>query len=485
MDPDHWRRISDIFQATIERATDARQPFLVDVCAGDAGLREEVERLVRAHERAAGFLARPALVAAPNALSLVDLSTPVARQLGADPVETGFRGTERFTVLRRLGAGGMGVVYAVHDGVRNEAVALKTLRRARPADVSRLKREFRSLADIAHPNIVCLYELVVGPDHCFFTMELVDGLGVSDYVRTPVAAAGMTCAEGQRADAGLVRSVLRQLVAGVSALHGKGKLHRDIKPSNIMVRPDGRVVILDVGLMSDVRPSPAAADDRMAGTPAYLAPEQHAGADASEASDWYAVGVTLYEAMTGRLPFEGSWHELGSRKRHGDPPPPASIAPQVPDDLNEICMGLLCRDPERRLSGRDALDRLDDRGTRPPETLRREPRTPTPCFVGRARQLAILTASFAAVREGQAAAVCIHGPSGIGKTALVQQFLDQVPGDDAVVLRGRCYEHESVPYKALDGVIDSLSQHLGRLPRTRGRDIGAIRCRWRCRESFQ
>ena len=198
--------------------------------------------------------------------------------------------------------------------------------------------------------------------HCFFTMELVDGLGVSDYIRTSVAAAGMTCAEGQRVDAGLVRSVLRQLVAGVSALHGNGKLHRDIKPSNIMVRPDGRVVILDFGLMSDARPSPAA-DDRMAGTPAYLAPEQHAGADASEASDWYAVGVTLYEALTGRLPFEGSWHELGSRKRHSDPPPPASIEPHVPDDLNEICMGLLCRDPERRLSGRDALDTLVDRGS--------------------------------------------------------------------------------------------------------------------------
>ena len=128
---------------------------------------------MRAHERAAGFLARPALAERAHLLSLVDLSAPVAHQHGADPVETEFRGTERFTVLRRLGAGGMGVVYAVHDGVRNEAVALKTLRRARPAEVSRLKREFRSLADIAHPNVVCLYELVVEPD----TLLLHDGAG--------------------------------------------------------------------------------------------------------------------------------------------------------------------------------------------------------------------------------------------------------------------------------------------------------------------
>jgi serine/threonine protein kinase len=96
--------------------------------------------------------------------------------------------------------------------------------------------------------------------------------------------------------------VLRQLVTGVSALHGHGKLHRDIKPSNIMVRPDGRVVILDFGLMSDALPGTPGPDEPMAGTPAYLAPEQHAGGPPSEATDWYAVGVTLYEVLTGASP---------------------------------------------------------------------------------------------------------------------------------------------------------------------------------------
>lgn len=464
MHPGRWRRINEIFQGALALPADARHSFVIDACLDDPALREDVERLVRAHERATGFLARPALTRLPNVLSLVGQSTAATSQDGAGPVETGFRGTERYTVLRRLGAGGMGVVYAVHDGLRNEVVALKTLRRGRPADVSRLKREFRSLADVAHPNLVCLYELVVERDTCFFTMELVDGLAVADYVRAPAVEGGTAGADARRADAGRVRRVLRQLVAGVSALHDHGKLHRDIKPSNILIRPDGRVVILDFGLASDAQPGPA--DDRMAGTPAYLAPEQHAGADASEASDWYAVGVTLYEVLTARLPFVGPWHELGARKRHSDPPPPASIDSQVPGDLNEICLGLLCRHPERRLSGRDALDALADGGTLAPETRRHEPRRPKPCFVGRVPQLASLAASFAAIEEGRAAAVCIHGPSGIGKTALVQQFLDQVPGDDALVLRGRCYEHESVPYKALDGVIDHLSHHLGRLPRT-------------------
>ena len=314
-------------------------------------------------------------------------SAPIVRPHRTDQVEAEFRGTERFTVLRRLGAGGMGVVYAVHDGVRDEAVALKTLLRARPADVSRLKREFRSLSDIAHPNLVCLYELVVEPEHCFFTMELVDGVSVSEYVRAPVADAGTTGAEGQRADPGLVRNVLRQLVAGLSALHGKGKLHRDIKPSNIMVRRDGRVVILDFGLMSDALPGTAVADDRMAGTPAYLAPEQHAGADPSEASDWYAVGVTLYEALTGRLPFDGSWHELRSRKSHSDPPPPAWIdaggSRRSQRDLSGLAVPRSRAAPVGTRGARQA-GRQRTPGTR--RHVAREPRRLKPVFVGRARR---------------------------------------------------------------------------------------------------
>ena len=234
-----------------------------------------------------------------------------------------------------------------------------------------------------------------------------------------------------------------------------------------MVRRDGRVVILDFGLMSDTRPGTAVADDRMAGTPAYLAPEQHAGADPSEASDWYAVGVTLYEALTGRLPFDGSWHELRARKSHSDPPPPAcdrrrecpTISTRSVWDCCAAIPSGACRDAS-------ALDKLVDRGTRHQDTTSAASRARLKPSLSAARgQLAILSASFAAVREGRAAAVCVHGPSGIGKTALVQHFLDQLPhGDDAVVLRGRCYQHESVPYEALDGIIDSLSAYLRALP---------------------
>ena len=223
------------------------------------------------------------------------------------------------------------------------------------ADVYRLKREFRSLADVAHPNLVSLYELVVDGANCFFTMELVNGVNFVEYVR----GSGPS---GAPVNAGRTRHVLRQLVSGLAALHRRGKLHRDVKPSNILVTPEGRVVVLDFGLTSDVFRADAAVGERLAGTPAYLARERRAGVAPSESQDWYSVGVTLYEALTGRRPFEGSPKDARRRMAESDPRPPQSIGPGTPDDLNEICMGWLCRDPERRLSGRDALNRLNESG---------------------------------------------------------------------------------------------------------------------------
>ena len=127
--------------------------------------------------------------------------------------------------------------------LRDEVVALKTLRRTGAADLYRLKREFRSLADVTHPNLVCLYELFVEEERVFFTMELVRGVSFVDYARGT-----------DRASLSTDRLVpaLRQLVDGVSALHRRGKLHRDIKPSNVLVTPEGRVVILDFGLIAEV-----------------------------------------------------------------------------------------------------------------------------------------------------------------------------------------------------------------------------------------
>ena len=142
-----------------------------------AALRAEVESLLRFDRNSTDTLEDCVASVAEGVLRGTPPDTWSASQPPLLSFRAGpeFRGTDRFTVRRQLGAGGMGVVYEVHDQARNEVVALKTLLRARAADVYRLKREFRSLADIAHPNLVSLYELVVDGANCFFTMELVQG----------------------------------------------------------------------------------------------------------------------------------------------------------------------------------------------------------------------------------------------------------------------------------------------------------------------
>jgi eukaryotic-like serine/threonine-protein kinase len=362
-----------------------------------------------------------------------------------------FTDTERFQVTRRLGAGGMGVVYEAHDRIRDEAVALKTLRRTSAAALYRLKREFRSLAGVAHRNLVCLYELFVDDERCFFTMELVRGVSFVDYVRGTDRA--------RRSDDRLV-DALRQLVEGVSALHRQGKLHRDIKPSNVLVTPEGRVVILDFGLIAELWPQHAGeVGDLTGGTPAYMSPE----GGSSEAGDWYGVGSTLYEALTGCIPFTGSALDVLLRKRSDDPLDPSQVAPGVPAALCAICMGLLRRDPEHRLSGADVLRLLTNAPA--PVVSETTAGMRDTLFVGRAHQLSMLTDAFLAVANGGAAAVSVYGPSGIGKSALVRRFVSQLGArDDVVVLSGRCYENESVPFKALDGVVDDLSRYLRSIP---------------------
>jgi tetratricopeptide (TPR) repeat protein len=231
---------------------------------------------------------------------------------------------------------------------------------------------------------------------------------------------------------------------------------RCIKPANVLVTADDRVVVLDFGLAFDTQRE-GGWEPRFAGTLGYMAPELFTAGTIDKAGDWYAVGVLLFEALTGRLPFEAPTRLALLDAQQRDGPAPSEFAHDVPPDLDELCKELLRLDPQRRPDGNEVLRRLGHASHRKAPTLTRHP------FVGRSVELARLSKAMAEVRGGRSVTVRVHGESGVGKSYLVRHFTGQVLARDsnAVILAGRCYERESVPYKALDGIVDELTGFLG------------------------
>ena len=378
----------------------------------------------------------------------------------------------RLRIARQLGAGGMGVVFEAFDEGRNAKVALKALNRLSPAGIYRLKHEFRSLADVIHPNLCRLYELFCDADEWLFTMELVDGVAFDAWVRP----------EGVLHEARL-RAALPQLYAAIAAIHAAGKLHRDLKPSNVLVTRDARVVVLDFGLVVDPELGSAGLtlpDLSVSGTPGYMSPEQAGGKPTTAQTDHYALGVMLFEALTGRLPFSGSVLSMLTDKQAEHAPRPSSRAPGVPQDLDDLCAALLVREPDLRMDGSALQNWFTPPSPRAPSRRRpavmidlaalqsrvsTEPAALAPERVmlrGRDAELAQLQAAFErACTQATPVVVLLSGESGIGKSTLCAAFLAQLRG--AVVFSGRCFERERVPFKAFDVVVDALSRHLRKL----------------------
>jgi tRNA A-37 threonylcarbamoyl transferase component Bud32/tetratricopeptide (TPR) repeat protein len=344
----------------------------------------------------------------------------------------------------------MGEVFEAYDRDSDEVIAVKTLSRADGDTLTRFKREFRALQMTAHPNLVSLGELVRDGERWFFTMELVEGQHLLEYVKGDVAR---------------LRQVLPQLVLGLRALHGNGLIHRDVKPSNVMVTPEGRVVIFDFGLVTALDPANQSTHGQAIGTVDYMAPEQAVGHKVTEAADWYAVGVMIYEALTGRVPHSGHALQILVDKQHVEPVRPDLLAPGSPPDLVQLCVDLLAIEPAKRPDGHDVSRRLgigpDSEPRRITKSSMGSART---VFVGRERELAELASSLARLADRPMVHLVV-GESGIGKSELVGRFVRLLTADDpsTLVLAGRCYERESVPFKALDGVADGLAQELARI----------------------
>ncbi|MCA9138066.1 MAG: protein kinase [Planctomycetales bacterium] len=390
----------------------------------------------------------------------ITLGIPAARRLG------------EYELLRELGRGGFGVVYEARHLKRGDRVALKTLPRISdrgsesPRDADRLhrfRREFRSLSEINHPNLVGMQTLEFDGDQWFFTMDLVDGVDFLEHVRPK----GLI-------DENRLRDATKQLARGISELHARGIVHRDLKPSNVLVNEKGEVKLLDFGLIADLQEATdqtlSVSIKQFAGTPRYAAPEQADG-ERSAACDWYAFGVMLYEALTGKVPHNGSGVQLLIKKQTEAAPKLRNLA-GLPEDLTELVDLLLQRDPNQRpdrdqiaevldfvteSSGHDSFD-SEVAPTGPLETP----------LIGRESQLRNLNSVIETViHDGKPQVVFVSGRSGEGKTSLVEHFLNQLRRNgNVLVLSGRCYDRESVPYKAVDSVVDALVSFL----RSRGGD---------------
>lgn len=349
-----------------------------------------------------------------------------------------------FRVHRRLGAGGMGTVFEAADDAGGR-VALKALTTLGPLDLHGFKHEFRRMAGVDHPNLVRLYELLQADETWLLSMELVEGRSLLAHLRDGAGVEAVPADE-------LLRAALGQLASALETLHGQGLLHLDLKPENVLVERSGRVVVLDFGLVRRVGETPTELEPS-GGTPLYMAPEQFRGAEAGPAADWYAVGVLLFEALTGATPFgERPWDVLLRPA-----PRASSVRPGIAPDLDALCAGLLSRDPEERL---DAARRL-----RPNDAPGEREHGVRSALLGRRDQRTALDRAFADVLAGQTVFAHVFGPSGMGKSALVEDFLAELrAGGRATVLTGKCHEWESIPYKGFDPAIDELCTLRARLP---------------------
>jgi tetratricopeptide (TPR) repeat protein len=357
-DRDHFRRVEELFAWAVGLGASERDALLNEACAGDAAMRGAVEAMLRADACASDRLERGPGVPAAEVL----------RQ-GA------WRDPERvagYRIVRRLGAGGMGVVYEAEQERPARRVALKLLRAERLTEsgVRRMEFEGEVLGRLAHPGIATVYEAGVweqgGVARPFVAMELVEGVSITEFVRR----AGMGVRE--------TLALFAEVCDAAHHAHQRGVIHRDLKPANILIGADGRPKIVDFGIARDTA---VGADGgvthtgQLLGTLAYMAPERLSGGTPSDArGDLYSLGVVLYELLSGRLPHEfggegtgeaGSLTEAIRLVTQVDAPALGRIDPALRGDVEVVAATALARDPGRRYAsaaamGEDLRRVLDD-----------------------------------------------------------------------------------------------------------------------------
>ncbi|HOB76128.1 MAG TPA: serine/threonine-protein kinase [Phycisphaerae bacterium] len=361
MSPQRHEQIKKLFLASCELEPPARSAFLEQACAGDPELQAEVESLLAFHH--------PATI-----LEEVTADVPVqesASSPGAasDAQARFLPGTiiaDRYRIVNLLGRGGMGEVYRADDLKLQRAVALKFIAPGRVHDavwLARFFNEARLALSITHPNVCRVYDLGEANGEAFISMEYVDGEDLGCLLRRI-----------GRLSVDKAMEIGWQLCAALASAHAQGVLHRDLKPANVMIDGRGRVRVTDFGISTL---AVTAADGHpIVGTPAYMAPETLAGKPATLRTDLYALGLVLYEMVTGRPAFQGGLAEQGRRTR---PEPPSHLNGDLDPRVEQVILQCIEEDPADRpssayavmavLPGGDALAAVLEAGETPPPEM--------------------------------------------------------------------------------------------------------------------
>ncbi len=335
MTPQRWQQIKTLLQAALDRDPSEREAFLDDVCAGDPGLRAEVEALIDSHAHSGDFIESPAYEVLADSLTQTDLVPGTT----IGPYE----------IVRRLGSGGMGDIYLAEDTRLGRKVALKALPAHFTKDAERVRRfqlEAKAASALSHPNIITIYEIGQLDHLHYIVFEFIDG----QTLRQRMTNAPLTIAEALQ--------VASSVAAALLGAHEAGIVHRDVKPENIMMRADGLVKMLDFGLAKLTEWKPAGSKaftlfqtepGIVMGTAPYMSPEQARGLGIDPRTDIWSLGVVLYEMVAGRPPFEGPTSSdvlvaiLGR-----EPVPLPRYRPEVPTELEWIVKKALRKDRDER-----------------------------------------------------------------------------------------------------------------------------------------
>ena len=321
--PERWARIKQIVSGALDLGTNERRAYLTASCGDDPEIEREVESLLTAHKSAETFLETPARIRA------------------AVPADLTGHTIASYTIVRRIGGGGVGEVYLAQDAKLDRPVALKLLSRDLALNADRLRRfhaEARAASSLNHPHILVIHDFGELDGRPFIVSEYVEG----DTLRQRLASGALPVAEAV--------AIALQVAAALAAAHARGLIHRDIKPENVMLRPDGYAKVLDFGLAKLAAPDHPDADGADArtipglvmGTPRYMSPEQARGKELDARSDIWSLGVLLYEMVAGRPPFAGATHADTIGAIVGVEPLPLGLqAPAAPPQLERIVAAAL------------------------------------------------------------------------------------------------------------------------------------------------